>query len=56
MCSNRRQTIAMVTHDPNVAAQADRLVCLRDGLVESDNGQVPVGTAGELVTVEELRQ
>ena len=46
MCSNRRQTIAMVTHDPNVAAQADRLVCLRDGLVESDNGQVPVGTAG----------
>ena len=30
------QTIVMVTHDANVAAQADRLVRLRDGLVESD--------------------
>lgn len=30
------QTIVMVTHDSNVAAQADRLVRLRDGLVEAD--------------------
>ena len=54
--SQLQQTIVMVTHDPNVAAQANRLVYLRDGLVESDKGQVPVGTAGERVTVEEPRQ
>ena len=30
------QTIVMVTHDANVAAQADRLVRLRDGLEETD--------------------
>ncbi len=31
-----QQTIVMVTHDANVAAQADRLVRLRDGLEEND--------------------
>jgi putative ABC transport system ATP-binding protein len=30
------QTIVMVTHDAHVAAQADRLVRLRDGLEETD--------------------
>ena len=30
------QTIVMVTHDHGVAAHADRLVNLRDGLIESD--------------------
>ena len=30
------QTIVMVTHDSNVAAQADRLVRLRDGLEENE--------------------
>ena len=60
--SERRQTIVMVTHDPNVAAQADRLVCLRDGRVESDKGQVPAGhrcsgsAADERVLAEEQRQ
>jgi putative ABC transport system ATP-binding protein len=48
-----RQTIVMVTHDQNVAAQADRLVCLRDGLVESDREQVPLGAAGERALAEE---
>ncbi len=38
----QRQTIVMVTHDPYVAAQADRLICLRDGLIASDNEQNPV--------------
>jgi ABC-type lipoprotein export system ATPase subunit len=33
------QTIVMVTHDANVAAQADRLVRLRDGLEETAEGQ-----------------
>lgn len=30
------QTIVMVTHDPQVAALADRIVRVRDGLIESD--------------------
>jgi putative ABC transport system ATP-binding protein len=36
------QTIVMVTHDRGVAAHADRLVYLRDGLIDSDNEQTPV--------------
>ena len=31
------QTIVMVTHDANVAAHADRLVRLRDGLEETED-------------------
>jgi putative ABC transport system ATP-binding protein len=36
LASERQQTIIMVTHDSDVAAQADRIVRLRDGLVEDD--------------------
>jgi putative ABC transport system ATP-binding protein len=43
LVDQRRQTIVMVSHDPTVAAHADRLVRLRDGLVESDCGQTPPG-------------
>jgi putative ABC transport system ATP-binding protein len=32
----RRQTIAMITHDPAVAARAARRITMRDGLIESD--------------------
>jgi len=35
-----QQTIVMVTHDSAVAASADRLVQLRDGLVVSDGQPV----------------
>jgi putative ABC transport system ATP-binding protein len=35
------QTIIMVTHEPDIAAHAERLVALRDGLVEVDRRQVP---------------
>jgi putative ABC transport system ATP-binding protein len=40
LVDEQRQTIVMVTHDAGVAAQADRLVRLRDGLVENDVRQV----------------
>ncbi|MCE5302206.1 MAG: ABC transporter ATP-binding protein [Planctomycetaceae bacterium] len=36
LCTREQQTIVMVTHDSSVAAQADRLVRLRDGLMESE--------------------
>ena len=42
------QTVVMVTHDPEAASYADRLVVLRDGLVEHD------GTAGSAEDVIEL--
>ncbi len=36
LATQEEQTIVMVTHDANVASQADRLVRVRDGLVDSD--------------------
>ena len=36
LASQQHQTIIVVTHDPDVATHADRLVRLRDGLVEDD--------------------
>jgi putative ABC transport system ATP-binding protein len=32
------QTVIMVTHEPDIAAHAERVVVLRDGRVESDRG------------------
>jgi putative ABC transport system ATP-binding protein len=37
LVDQQEQTIVMVTHDEEVAAQADRLVRLRDGLIEHDD-------------------
>jgi putative ABC transport system ATP-binding protein len=34
-----RRSVVMVTHDSQAAAYGDRLVQIRDGLVESDSGQ-----------------
>jgi putative ABC transport system ATP-binding protein len=36
LVDERRQTVVMVTHDPSVAACTDRVVSLRDGVIESD--------------------
>jgi putative ABC transport system ATP-binding protein len=33
------QTIIMVTHEPDIASHADRVVTLRDGMIESDQAQ-----------------
>jgi putative ABC transport system ATP-binding protein len=35
------QTIIMVTHEPDISAQAQRLVALRDGVIETDCVQQP---------------
>jgi putative ABC transport system ATP-binding protein len=35
------QTVIMVTHEPDIAAHAERVVVLRDGRVESDRRQPP---------------
>jgi len=42
LVDDQRQTIVMVTHDSNIAKHADRLICLRDGLIASDNALTPV--------------
>jgi putative ABC transport system ATP-binding protein len=36
LVDDRHQTIVMVTHDPQLALNADRIVRVRDGLIESD--------------------
>ncbi|MEI8374516.1 MAG: ABC transporter ATP-binding protein [Planctomycetota bacterium] len=52
LVNERRQTIVMVTHDHGVAAQADRIICLRDGLIESDNAQTPAGHVGSNISAD----
>ncbi|HEU0051752.1 MAG TPA: ABC transporter ATP-binding protein [Longimicrobium sp.] len=36
------QTVIMVTHEPDIAAHAERVVLLKDGMIESDRRQTPV--------------
>jgi putative ABC transport system ATP-binding protein len=36
LVDDRHHTIVMVTHDPQLATHADRIVRVRDGLIESD--------------------
>ena len=37
--SNRKlkQTILLVTHDMNIAEQADRIICISDGKIAEDH-------------------
>ncbi|MEQ1875598.1 MAG: ABC transporter ATP-binding protein [Bdellovibrionia bacterium] len=40
LAREREQTIVMVTHDVNAASYADRLITMKDGLIESDQGRI----------------
>jgi putative ABC transport system ATP-binding protein len=43
---DRQQTFILVTHDPLVAEQTNRVIRVSDGRIESDTPQVPVGDDG----------
>lgn len=47
---NRRfkQTVVLVTHNPELVAYTDRLIEMRDGVVVSDNDPLPCDTESEL--------
>ena len=34
--NQRGKTVVLVTHDDNIAAQASRIVRMRDGVIDSD--------------------
>lgn len=42
MAKERQHTIIMVTHDPRAASFGDRLITMRDGLIESDVAAKPL--------------
>jgi putative ABC transport system ATP-binding protein len=44
------QTIIMVTHEPDIAAHAERVVTLRDGTIASDRRQDPTPAGTEWTT------
>jgi putative ABC transport system ATP-binding protein len=44
-------TVLLVTHEPDVAAYASRVVVMRDGRVQSDRRQAPRDAAADLIAV-----
>jgi putative ABC transport system ATP-binding protein len=44
-----RQTIILVTHNPELVTYTDRLIEMRDGVIVSDNDPMPGETESELV-------
>ncbi|MFX3625921.1 MAG: ABC transporter ATP-binding protein [bacterium] len=45
---NQGNTIIIVTHEEDIAQRAKRIIRLRDGLVEDENGDIPEWTAPEV--------
>jgi putative ABC transport system ATP-binding protein len=43
-----RQTIILVTHNPELVAYSDRLIEMRDGVIVSDNDPISWDTESEL--------
>ena len=43
-----RQTVILVTHNPELVTYTDRLIEMRDGIVVSDNDPIPEGADSEL--------
>ncbi|HLM66486.1 MAG TPA: ABC transporter ATP-binding protein [Longimicrobium sp.] len=46
------QTIIMVTHEPDIAAHAERVVTLRDGVISSDVRQAPAPVVRDTAAAE----
>jgi putative ABC transport system ATP-binding protein len=44
-------TVVMVTHEPDIAAYAGRLIVVRDGRILSDEKQVPHDAAADLIAL-----
>ncbi len=49
-------TLVMVTHDPDIAAQAERIVHIKDGQVESDERAVAMPVSGIPVSLPQLEE
>jgi putative ABC transport system ATP-binding protein len=49
--SREGMTIVLVTHEPDIAAFASRVVVVRDGLIQSDRAQVPADAAAQLAAL-----
>jgi putative ABC transport system ATP-binding protein len=50
-----RQTIILVTHNPELVTYTDRLIEMRDGIIVSDNDPLPLDRDGELANPQPAR-
>lgn len=48
-------TVIMVTHEPDIAAHAERVIRLKDGQIVADDGKVPVHASGPIAVATAIR-